>query len=467
MSQPFPGRTVGTPVITKNFRHAGKFVFVLHNTNLLSSVDPAVGHFSVFSMERDGELIFTESISDVNETAADVAPYGPMGVSHFPTNGKYGASFNDNDIVVWGTMQNQGFSNQGHTRAFQLPPVFDVTFASILATARLRTVRWSAVAPPAITDDGFGLFFGASEARARGWIGQTPFDGTATWGVQLQKSTSIPALPIQNAPALSTDESLLFMSEGTPTLVGLDSATGSIVWRYAGSAAFSTSVVPSSDGRRIYVIQEDGVVSGLSPRDGSTMWSLSCNQLSSPCTPSVLAEFSLSQSDLVLYFSDTDGNVKALQLGSLSFPTAAPTEFPTGTPSTIEPSSLPSILPTLTGSTTPSVSSSPTDTPSTGPSSSPSNPGDTRSPTTMPSVAPSDLPSSAPSSAPSSIPSSAPSSAPTSSPVTPAPVTPAPVTAAPTVVPQTSPPTSSAQSMFMSSAISTIVMVTTVFVVAM
>lgn len=139
-------------------------------------------------MEQNGTLMWTESAADSNVTEDDL-PYTAFGVSHSPDNGKYdGGQFNNNDIVVWSTSGDNGVANAGYTRAFQLPPIFDPQLVQVLATVRLRTVRWSAVARPAISSNGEGLIFGVRDAQVRGWVRQNLFTDLANWNQQLRRN---------------------------------------------------------------------------------------------------------------------------------------------------------------------------------------------------------------------------------------------------------------------------------------
>lgn len=261
VSDPIPGRIVGTPVITSNFRHRGQFIFVVHNTNTASTVLTPIGHFSILQTSQNGTLVWTESAADSNNTA-DHLPYAPMGVEPSPSRTKFGIpEFNDNDLVVWGTSAQNGFSNQGVTRAFQFPLFFDITLISVLSTTRLRDVRWSTITKPTFSPDGQSMYFGASEARARGWTGITLFDGTATWGVQLRRDPNIRPTPIQQAPALSKGESRVFFTEPAGSLACLDAIDGTLIWRRNGNNLFTNEPKPSSDDRVVYSMQVGRVVS--------------------------------------------------------------------------------------------------------------------------------------------------------------------------------------------------------------
>jgi len=115
VSDPIEGQIQGTPVVTEG-KFAGEYIFVTHNTNVDSTVQTPVGHFSVLEVGKDGISIFTESVLDVEPT--NVVPYGPLGAAFNPTSGKYdGGRFNLNDIVVWTSAADNGRGGVGFTRA--------------------------------------------------------------------------------------------------------------------------------------------------------------------------------------------------------------------------------------------------------------------------------------------------------------------------------------------------------------
>jgi hypothetical protein len=175
------------------------------------------------------------------------------------------------------------------------------------------------------------------------------------------------------------------------------------------------------------------MVTAVDQETGDEAWSITCEDIvdeaGTACLDLIEAESSLAPSELVFYYSDAFGNVKALGLGEGSFNTTAPTPFPTTTP---YPTSTPTIR--VTTSPTVSLSESPSQVPTETPTISP---GPTLAnfsmypsaiPTLTSSAAPTVVPTISSTEAPSSSPTVSPSAAPTSLPIeTPAPVSPAPV----------------------------------------
>jgi len=113
----------------------------------------------------------------------------------------------------------------------------------------------------------------------------------------------------------------------------------------------------------ILITLEDGFVHAID-REGNRRWNINCaniqNEDGVSCVNNIQGGHSLSPNGLVFFYSDTFGNVKALQLGTSLVDTVAPSPFPTlpGTPSpTATPTGpIPSSSPTLS----PSISVKPT-----------------------------------------------------------------------------------------------------------
>lgn len=185
VSPPIPGVVVGTPIVTKGYQ-SGKFIFVTHNVG-------TEGHFSVLSVFKDGNIIFTEAAG--NNNTEDALTYGPLGVSHNPDYGKYtGGSDTDpntNDIVTWTTSAEEGFGSPGYTMAFQLPRNFDLLVLEFveLKTVRLKSVSWNAIAKPTLSMDGLSMYIPVKASETRGWVGGRKFDKGASWSTKLESNT--------------------------------------------------------------------------------------------------------------------------------------------------------------------------------------------------------------------------------------------------------------------------------------
>jgi hypothetical protein len=137
VSDSVPGQIQGTPIVTRD----GKYIFFTHNENVSS--DAPFGSFSMVHAEDNGKLLFTEvagsSSDDPVPTRVEtlLQPYGPLGVAHSPTEGRYLAGFtNSNDVFIWSTSTSEGKDPNGYTRAFQIPPFFSPPFARKYAVRR-------------------------------------------------------------------------------------------------------------------------------------------------------------------------------------------------------------------------------------------------------------------------------------------------------------------------------------------
>jgi hypothetical protein len=155
-----------------------------------------VGTFSMVN-GIDGTMMFTElagesRVDPDTESLSRVStlrlPYGPLGVAHEPEWGRYpGGKGNIHDMFIWSTSDLGGRGNNGYTRAFQLPKLFEPEFAPALFTHFLRESRWNAVAAPAVTADGMDVIFGVRENKVRGWTGLEDFDKLADMEQSLGK----------------------------------------------------------------------------------------------------------------------------------------------------------------------------------------------------------------------------------------------------------------------------------------
>jgi len=457
-----PGEIQGNPIVTSGERFNGEYIMFTHNQNV-TSAEP-VGGFSMVVAET-GDLIFTEiagdSVNDpdpANLVRVDTLrlPYGPLGTAPSPDFGRYpDGEGNAQDLFVWATNINMGWGPNGYTRAFQLPRLFTPAFVEILSTSFLKENRWNSIAGPTISSDGLDLLFGVRSNSVRGWTGALDFTQNANVARTLDVDTAEPRMAIPYSPVFSGSEESFFVSTTVGTLYSLTTARGETVWSADFGSPVSAKVKASPDGAFVYYTTESGTVAALDQESGEEAWSITCDDIveepGTACADVIEAEASLAASELVLYYSDALGNVKALNLGEGVFNTTAPTPFPTTSPApTAEPTSpFPTTQPTVRVTLVPSEypsdvpSLEPTELPTTSPG--PTVEGASQAPSGQPTPKPSDAPTMAPtvssSEAPTSSPTVAPTPAPTPTPVeTPAPIatpepTPAPVEEEPTLAP--------------------------------
>lgn len=179
-----------------------------------------VGRFSMID-GVDGKLMFTEvagesrmdpDLDQLSFVDTLQAPYAALGVAHEPEFGRYQeGQGNAHDIFIWSTSILDGRGDDGYTRAFQLPKLFEPEFAPGLFTYFLREARWNAVAAPALTTDGMNVVFGVRENKVRGWTGLKDFDELPDMKQSLGKDPSDDLLrkfpPMKNPTYFSTRHS--------------------------------------------------------------------------------------------------------------------------------------------------------------------------------------------------------------------------------------------------------------------
>ena len=188
VSEPLPGIIEGTPVVTRG-TFPGRYMFVTHNTNTLSSSEQATGHFSVLDLAANGKVIFTERLSDVD--ASHIYPYGPLGVSHVPNLARFDSLFsNTNDIVVWTSTTKMGSGELGFIRGFQLPANLTSLNEGDVKTVQIVKVGWNAVARPTFSEDGQSMFIGMRQSVVRGWATNSTFNKAADWSISILSEPS-------------------------------------------------------------------------------------------------------------------------------------------------------------------------------------------------------------------------------------------------------------------------------------
>jgi hypothetical protein len=175
-SPSFPGEVVGTPVVTRSPDTRGRYIFV--NTNVETTDGQLEGFFSVMLTVEDGSIHYTEGAGSVSTT--DRFPYAPFAVAHKPMLGKFPYGLMDNnDIVVWGTSDQEGRGKWGYTRAFQIPENYDPLVMS-LSTVRMANVSWTTTVRPTLSNDGYEMYAVGQSSQIAGWVG-TPFSFQPSW----------------------------------------------------------------------------------------------------------------------------------------------------------------------------------------------------------------------------------------------------------------------------------------------
>jgi hypothetical protein len=130
-----PGEIQGKPLVTE--RGPGEYILFTHNQlnmttgELYGSVSMILADSGVLTWtENAGENPLDPNPDDLQLINDLRLPYGPIGVTHFPEEGRIpGGEGNDNDIFVWATSDEEGLGPSGYTRAFQIPRLFEPDFA--------------------------------------------------------------------------------------------------------------------------------------------------------------------------------------------------------------------------------------------------------------------------------------------------------------------------------------------------
>jgi hypothetical protein len=191
-----PGKVQGTPIISQV--DPGMYVFFTHN-RMNKTSNELVGSFSMID-GSDGSLMFTEmagesrmdpDLDQLSRVDTLRLPYSPLGIAHKPEWGRYpGGEGNVHDLFVWSTSVLNGRGDDGYTRAFQLPKLFEPDFSPALSTYFLQENRWNAISAPALTLDGMNLVFGIRENKVIGWTGSEDFDQITETKQSLGKDTN-------------------------------------------------------------------------------------------------------------------------------------------------------------------------------------------------------------------------------------------------------------------------------------
>ena len=139
------------------------------------------------------------------------------------------------------------------------------------------------------------------------------------------------------------DPKLICLAGAAPDFYCLDAMTIAEKWKTTTGTLIKTGARFSTNGDRVYFIEEDGTIHSFNTDDGSSNWE---QQVSN----NVISNFDLSSDGGVLHCGDETGTVEAWQLSSSTPPPV--------TPATREPSAAPSMSPPSTP-TAPTASRAP------------------------------------------------------------------------------------------------------------
>jgi hypothetical protein len=128
----------------------------------------------------------------------------------------------------------------------------------------------------------------------------------------------------------------------TSRLCAIQTETFAIRWSVSGNVPFSAKPVVSHDDLYVYTTRENGIISAFDMKNGEEVWNVTCEDIQNTanmtestsraarrCVDLIEAEGSIAPNGLVYFYGDKFGNVKALQLGDSTIPTASPSYLPT------------------------------------------------------------------------------------------------------------------------------------------
>ena len=117
---------------------------------------------------------------------------------------------------------------------------------------------------PRPSRDGTAVYFGTSGG------GGTVFAVDAGTGAERWRFAT--GAPVYSSPALSADETTLFIGSGDNRLRALDAATDTPRWSFATGNHVDASPALSADGSAVYVGSGDGSVYALDAATGALRW---------------------------------------------------------------------------------------------------------------------------------------------------------------------------------------------------
>ena len=339
------------------------------------------GKFIILSHTNNGSILY-EFDSRVELSGIRNHNFGPVGIAHNPTYGNYnGGEENTHNVLMWGSSgrdkndDGTAAAASGEALLFQLPRYFNTSSATILNedTSQFRvrvmeSVPWTTSTPPVFSSDGLNVYFAISENEVVGWNKGQKFDVVSNFGPVplpfgtdgIDNGANRPIVLVEND---DEDNSLLLVgSTDNYALFALSEDDGAIIWSLEGLGRDSPLTTPKSspDGKIIYFGEKNNV-HAVNVTDGTQLWN-GVNGYDHPSNqdsdPLMRADFSLSSSGEVLYYSRSGSSISAIEVAT-DVPTLAPmvpTDEPSympSVPSSASPSK--SVLPTLSHSPTISI----------------------------------------------------------------------------------------------------------------
>jgi hypothetical protein len=318
------GACSGTPVISGD----GKLIFLNHNSNGESR-----GHFSILSFSEKGAAL----LSRINT----VAPYAPTGIIINPVGGSFeGGDKNERDVIIWSYMPTPDATavGPGRTFAFQLTSDYSDggSTADLDIKVLLPEVSWQSTTAPLIVAKGLSMYWSVSRSQLRAWVStpnatnstvSTPNATNSTDGSFDQDRTHSVDFDTGNPSFLAPFVKPIVDNESTPKVLCVGAANEEFfcmhaenlttIWSESTDSLIKTEARFSTNGDRVYFIEEDGILHAFNTTSGNEFFK---EALDAP----VRSNFDLSIDGALLYYGDEAGNVFALQLADSTLPPVMP-----------------------------------------------------------------------------------------------------------------------------------------------
>jgi outer membrane protein assembly factor BamB len=274
-----------------------------------------------------------------------VAPYAPPGIAISPVRGSFeGGDENKRDVIIWSYMPTPNATAVGPGRTFAFQLTSDYSDGGSTADFNVKVLSpnstWQSTTAPLIVAKGLSMYWSVSRSQLRAWI-PTPnaTNGTADGSFDQDRTHSVefdrgnPSFLAPFVKPIVDDAStpkVLCVGAASEEFVCLHADNLTTIWSETTNSLIKTEARFSTNGDRVYFIEEDGILHAINTTSGKEIFN---DSLEDP----VSSNFDLSIDGAFLYYGDETGNVFALQLADSTLPpvmpaTRAPTEAPTRAP---------------------------------------------------------------------------------------------------------------------------------------
>lgn len=238
----------------------------------------------------------------------------------------------------------------GSTFFFQLTS--DYSDGSSTADFSMRVlspeVSWQSTTAPLIVAQGLSMYWSVSRSELRAWVSTSNANATGTNATgadgSFDRDRTDAAIFERGNPSFlapfvkpivddSTLPKVLCVGSASEEFYCLHADNLTTVWSETTNSLIKTEARFSTNGDRVYFIEEDGILHSFNTTSGDKFYEEATDN-------PVISNFDLSIDGAFLYYGDETGSVVALQLAESTLPPVMP--------ATREPSSPPSIsTPTL------------------------------------------------------------------------------------------------------------------------